>query len=88
MGHYVQCKLQKGNTHQTSWIPKEHASLNTVLKLRENGVWEDGWVVVFAGAERDTPPDWRRSTRKHRDNTGDSLPKESKDARTIDAKTT
>lgn len=74
---YVQCKLKKGNVHQTSWIPKKFANLNESLKLKkENGEWDGGWVVTETGAETDCAPDWRKDIRNHKSKTGDSLPKQ------------
>lgn len=71
---YRQCHLKKGNTHQTSWIPEQFAVVNKVLKLREDGVWDDGWVVQTVSETRlDETPDWRKDIRGHRKTTGDSL---------------
>jgi hypothetical protein len=60
-----------------SYIPKEHAVLGKELKIEINDEWEVGWVVtaVHLSSITDTPPDWRKSVRGHRSNTGDSLPK-------------
>lgn len=43
---YVQCLLVKSNRSQTSWIPAQFAKLGKVLKLRLDGVWNNGWKVV------------------------------------------
>ena len=78
---YVQCTLEKGNSQQTSWIPKKFAKLDGVLKLKsEDGKWDNGWVVILVGTECEDTPDWRKSVRNHKKRTGDSLPKEPKDA--------
>ena len=31
---------------QTSWIPSNFAEVGRYLKLKENGVWTDGWEVI------------------------------------------
>ena len=77
---YVQCNLervlQSGDTvYETAWIPKGLAKLNTVLKIRVGGRWEDGWVVSYVGQERVGVPDVQRGIRQHKKRTGDSLPK-------------
>jgi len=40
-----QCVLQKGNVHQTSWIPTKYAKIGKVLKLKGDNGWDNGWVV-------------------------------------------
>jgi hypothetical protein len=42
---YNQCKLQKGNTFQVSWLPKEFAVVGRYVKLKEDGKWDNGWQV-------------------------------------------
>lgn len=80
---YKQCKLVKtekaeGRSHvRVSWIPEKFAVVGKVLKLKENDVWIDGFVVEFAGEDAiDEPPDMNKAIRGHRKATGDSLPKE------------
>jgi hypothetical protein len=82
---YKQCKLEKqvegGSCHQTSYIPEEFAVVGKVLKLREEGVWDNGWKVTFASSKRYEThdlPDSHQQIKGHRKNTGDSLPKEKK----------
>jgi hypothetical protein len=75
---YRQCKLQKGNSHQMSWIPEKFAVLNKTLKLKGEGEdWDDGWVVkeVHSRREDDEMLDPHAAIKGHRKNTGDSLPK-------------
>ena len=79
---YKQCSLErnlKGNCvcQQVSWIPAKYAKEGAVLKLKENDVWEDGWVVIGVGSELDDKdlPDHHKAIRMHKKNTGDSLPK-------------
>ena len=75
---YRQCVLQKSVSEtailvQTSWIPDHFAVQGLMLKLRE----EEGWEVAHVGSvcEESDAPDYRKSIRSHRRNTGDSLPK-------------
>ncbi len=76
-------KTEQGCQHvRTSWIPEKFAEVGKVLKLKEDGVWIDGFVVEFAGEDAiDEPPDPRKVIRGHRGRTGDSLPKEKNNGR-------
>ena len=76
---YCQCKLKRLNTEQVAFIPEEFAKIGKYVQIREDGVWVNGWLVESAGEPTENPPDWRKSIRGHRDNTGDSLPKRSVD---------
>lgn len=53
---YRQCRLVKriqgGELTQVSWLPEPYATKGRVVKLRDNGVWDDGWVVASAGHNR------------------------------------
>jgi hypothetical protein len=75
--YYRQCRLQRGNCHQVSWIPEPYCVKDKVLKLKNSdGVWENGWVVKGAGTNRITDvPHAEGLIRAHRKATGDSLPK-------------
>lgn len=42
---YRQCLLEKANVSYIVWIPQEYAKLRSVIKVKRDGVWEDGWVV-------------------------------------------
>lgn len=73
---YTQCHLQhRHKVNTVSWIPAKFAKIGAILKLKNDGVWEDGWVVVGVGATSDNPPDAHNAVKEHRKNTGDSLPK-------------
>lgn len=50
---YNQCCLRKGNITQISFIPKKFATAGKVVKLKTDGVWDDGWVVESVGTEVD-----------------------------------
>jgi hypothetical protein len=79
--YYRQCRLQKENSQQMSWIPEEFAEVNKVLKLRnEDGEWDNGWTVTSVGnrLEEHYLPNVNQMIKGHRKNTGDSLPKEKK----------
>jgi hypothetical protein len=63
---------------QVSWIPAKYAIQGEVLRLKENGVWTEGWLVDSVGdAVLDAAdlPDTHKERRAHRHNTGDSQPK-------------
>jgi hypothetical protein len=79
---YRQCRLSKKESdvtfHQTSWIPETFAVVGKTLRLRENGQWQDGWVVQAVGAtslSEDLLPDTHDDIKGHRRASGDSLPK-------------
>jgi len=79
--YYRQCKLQRDNCYQTSYIPEEFAIKGKVLKLRENDVWIDGWKVIEVSSHRHEDNDILDShsaIKHHRKATGDALPKEKK----------
>lgn len=52
-----QCVLINANREsqkiKTSWVPEKFAEVGKVLKLKENGEWEDGWEVVHVGSRLD-----------------------------------
>lgn len=50
--HYVQCWLQRGTSRQMAWIPEKYAVVGRFLRLTEDGVSENGWEVVGAGARQ------------------------------------
>lgn len=81
---YKQCVLAKKGpklsqtTYQTSWIPIKFAVQGKTIKIHENEVWEDGWIVTDVGSEiltEDEVPDSHKAIKAHRKRTGDSLPK-------------
>jgi len=49
--NYVQCRLQKENTHTTSWIPEQFATLNRIVKIKKDEEWNGGWKVTFVGSK-------------------------------------
>ena len=77
---YRQCRVVKrfdgGELAQVSWLPEPYATAGRVLKLRDDdGAWDDGWVVVGAGARRlrpDQVPDFHDLVKAHRRATGDA----------------
>lgn len=73
---YRQCQLVKENITTVSWIPEKYAKLNKVLKLKNNDVWTDGWIVTTVSEDsidESNLPDYRKDIRNHRKATGDSL---------------
>jgi hypothetical protein len=57
---YKQCSMTRrvGETvhRRTEWIPVKYAVVGNPLKLRNDGVWEDGWIVDTANGEAQEPP--------------------------------
>jgi hypothetical protein len=43
---YCQCRLKKGTTEKTAWIPEMHASKGKYIKILD----DDGWKVIEAGS--------------------------------------
>ena len=44
---YRQCSLRRVDGHvDMSWIPEGFAKKGEYLRIRRNGVWENGWQVV------------------------------------------
>jgi len=42
---YTQCELVKQNVFQVAWIPTQFAVVGKIIKIKENGRWNDGWKV-------------------------------------------
>jgi hypothetical protein len=51
-----QCVLEKsdgeGVVKTTTWLPETFAEVGRCLKLKDNGVWNNGWKVVSVGSYR------------------------------------
>jgi hypothetical protein len=49
MTQYKQCiltrKTAKGTLTEVSWLPEKFAVKGSYVKLKNDGVWEDGWLV-------------------------------------------
>lgn len=76
---YRQCRLVKkiegGELCLVSWLPEPYATTGRAVKLRENGAWDDGWVVKFAGTRRleaHEVPDFHELSKAHLRATGDA----------------
>ena len=74
---YCQCRLQKAGTEQVVWIPEQFACINKVIKIKNDGEWDDGWVVyaVYCDFKLEKPPDAHNTCKRHKNATGDNLPK-------------
>lgn len=77
--HYRHCRLVKpvatGEKVVVSWIPEKFAEVGRVLKLRNDKLWDDGWVVRTAGTNRlrgDQLPDFHELSKAHLRATGDT----------------
>ncbi len=81
---YRQCKLCKytsTKSHKLSrvaFIPDEFTIINRRIKIKEDGVWNVGWVVTEVSSTK-TPenclPDSHKEIKAHRKHTGDNTPK-------------
>lgn len=74
---YNQCKLVKGNVSQVAYIPTKYAEKGRTIKIKENEVWEDGWIVQSVGrpVAENLLPDSHKAIKGHRKMTGDSMKK-------------
>lgn len=54
---YTQCKMRRGDTTQTAFIPSKFARVGEVLRINRGSQqfpsWEDGWTVETVGQTRD-----------------------------------
>ena len=60
---YRQCRLQRWNIHQTSWIPEKFAVVGKFLKLHEENGWqvkEVGTVALDESVVNDHSQDFKR----------------------------
>ena len=80
--YYQQCRLVKklpeGEMCQISWIPAKFAIQGKCLKLRQDNVWDNGWIVEEVWSSKVADDDMTNShdaIKQHRKATGDSLPK-------------
>lgn len=71
--NYSQCKLQKDDLVQVSWIPNRFALVGKPVRLRDDGVWVDGWIVVevWQTISEDQLPDSHDERKAHKRATGD-----------------
>ena len=74
---YRQCEVRQGPAIRLTWLPVRYATEGKVVRLRDNGNWSDGWVVskVYPDTERIITPHPEGQIRRHRQATGDSLPR-------------
>ena len=72
---YQQCHLKRSIVTQIAYIPKKFAKVGMTLKIKYNGEWQNGWVVIRKYGVVDRPPNPRKAIREHKRNTGDSLSK-------------
>ena len=83
MNYYRQCRMVREvsetyRTVHTAWIPEKYSVVDSVIKIKFDVDWIDGWVVEFVGEARREEkqlPDHRKTIRSHRNTTGDSLKK-------------
>lgn len=85
--HYSQCRLTRtegsARIETVSWLPTRVKSDKGMISLKvgsvvdlkdQEGNWTRGWCVEAMGTKtEEEAPDWRKSVRGHRKNTGDSI---------------
>jgi hypothetical protein len=49
---YKQCRLERregtARVERMSWLPEKYAVAGSVVRLRDNGTWTDGWEILSA----------------------------------------
>ncbi len=60
---YVQCELKKDNRTQIAWIPEKFATPGQVLRVKDRGTWEDGWLVAHTFQRVERPLNLERTRR-------------------------
>lgn len=40
-----QCRLSRGKVQTTLWLPEKYAVKGSIVKLKQDGEWVDGWLV-------------------------------------------
>ena len=77
--HYRHCRLVKpvatGEQVLVSWIPEGFAQVGRVLKVKDAGAWDDGWVVREVWSSRlpaAQVPDFHELSKAHLRATGDA----------------
>lgn len=79
MDKYKQVLLKKNETSYRVFVPKEFAVIGKLLRVKEEDVWVDGWRVEEISSnevDEDHLPDSHKAIKAHRNQTGDSAPKE------------
>lgn len=63
--------MKKGTTTTVSWIPLEFAEKGKIVNLKNDGVWDNGWVVDAIGTKLPTHfvIDRSQEYKKHRKRT-------------------
>jgi hypothetical protein len=73
---FQQCVLTQDTTTIVTWLPEKFCKVGRKLQLKDNDKWSAVWIVNYVNPDKtDNPPDYRKQIRKHRENTGDSMPK-------------
>lgn len=75
---YRQCKLRKEDgTITVAYIPDKYCKVGKGISIKdkESDVWSDRWEILSMSEKTDTPPDYRKLIRSHRQATGDSMKK-------------
>jgi len=53
MSRYSQCKLKKDRVKYIVWIPTKYAIKNRFIRIKKDGVWDNGWEVIAVFGTRD-----------------------------------
>ena len=49
VSYFFQCWLRRGNARQMAWMPQKFAVTGGYVRLKNDGVWENGWQIVGVG---------------------------------------
>lgn len=73
----IRKKIPEGELQQHTWLPEQFAKIGKIIKIREDGVWNDGWEVKEASSSllaEENLPNFYKDSKSHLRGTGD-LPK-------------
>ena len=62
---YTQCQLRNGNLYEVAYIPEQFAWVGAQLRIKNEGVWEEGWTVLEVyGSINPAQAQWNYTSRK------------------------
>lgn len=69
---YVQCKIQKGIFHKSSWLPESYAVKGQYVRLSKsdstgNKRWDYGWLVIDVSNKTEDRESYKNHKGKEKD---------------------
>ncbi len=75
MKSVTQCELRSDNSYQLAWIDSRAARIGNAVLLPESSDPKRVWTVAATYSTRTDAPHSEGGIRRHRQNTGDAMPK-------------